>query len=91
MARIGLRPGRLDDAVEMFGLSVDRVELERHVAGVADIMLDARRNDDGAAIPDRDLLVTEVDRPLAFLEAEELVDPVVGFGTDLVARAVLAP
>jgi len=61
VAGIGLFLGRLDHAVLMLGRAVERVELERPLAGVADIVPRAGRDDYPAAVGNVISVVVYVD------------------------------
>jgi hypothetical protein len=69
----------------MLRRSVDRVELERSAAGVADIMPRAGWDDHRDLRLDAVLDTVDVDRALPFLETEELISILVYLRADLFA------
>jgi hypothetical protein len=75
---VGLRvfTGMVDDAVPMIWRGVERIELQEDTAGIDDVVIRPRRDDDRGARSDRRPYAIEHRLPAPLLHAKELVERV---------------
>lgn len=81
---VGVRLGRLHCSIAMPRRRIDRIEPERLVARVDDIVPGSRRHDDSVVTLDLRSMPVDPDLALAFFHAEELIAISMGLLTDLV-------
>jgi len=82
VVRLRVVSGMVDDAVPMIRRRVERIELQRNIAGVDDVVIRPRRDDNREARSDRRPNAIEKGLTCPLLHAKELVE-LVDFRSDL--------